>query len=484
MDKSKNWLIGGSLLLVSSIIVTLLIFVPGSELKGYNPWKFINKKKPHLDHSAFFEGKKFDDARDVTRACLNCHPDAASEVMKTAHFKFLGDEVTIPGRDKKVKIGKKNLLNNFCIGITGNWASCTKCHAGYGWKDANYDFTDRANVDCLVCHDWSGTYVKGSAGIPKKSVNLTLVAKNVGYPKRDNCGTCHINGGGGMGVKHGDIDNSLINASPNIDVHMGKYNLLCIDCHRTKKHQISGRAFSVSIDNRNGIGCISCHEGHVHSNEDITPHKKTVACETCHIPKFAKRAPTKTHWDWSKAGNPNRKDDIHKYLKIKGEFIYNQNITPEYYWFNLKTKRYLLGDKIDPGTITNINTPLGRITDWKSKIYPFKVHRAKQPYDRVNNYLLNPVTSGEGGFWHEFNWDKAFRLGEKATGLPYSGKYGFIRTDMYWPIEHMVMPSSKALTCKNCHEGGGQIDFKALGYNGDPGEEGGRADLKKMEGGN
>ena len=29
-------------------------------------------------------------------------------------------------------IGKKNVLNNFCIGVAGSQQSCDKCHAGYG----------------------------------------------------------------------------------------------------------------------------------------------------------------------------------------------------------------------------------------------------------------------------------------------------------------------------------------------------------------
>ncbi len=483
MSKNKNVLISGSLLAAISVIILLLSIFPARGNKGHNPWKKINKKRNHLDHTPFFKGKKFNNGQEVTRACLECHGNAAKEVMKTVHFKFTGDPVDIPGKKGKFEIGKRNLINNFCIGIRGNWSSCTKCHAGYGWKDASFDFNKEENVDCLVCHDWSGTYIKDKAGIPAKKVNLTTVAQKVGYPKRDNCSVCHINGGGGMGVKHGDLDISLINASPNVDVHMGKHNMLCIDCHRAKNHRIMGTAFSVSVNHKNGFGCMDCHQGHVHTNNDITPHEKTLACETCHIPKIAKRAPTKTHWDWSKAGNNMRKNDVHRYLKIKGEFVYNQNINPEYRWFNMEMKRYLLGDKIDPGKVTDINTPQGRISDWNSRIFPFKIHRAIQPYDRGNNYLLSPVTSGKGGFWHEFNWDKAFRLGEKATGLKYSGKYGFTRTDMYWPIEHMVTPRSQALTCDNCHENGSRIDWKALGYPGDPMNEGGRGDIAKMEGG-
>ena len=59
--------------------------------------------------------------------------------------KALGDETKVPGHEKKMKIGKKNLINNFCIGISGNQPSCTKCHAGYGWEDDSYDFESETN---------------------------------------------------------------------------------------------------------------------------------------------------------------------------------------------------------------------------------------------------------------------------------------------------------------------------------------------------
>jgi hypothetical protein len=117
---------------------------------------------------------------------------------------------------------------------------------------------------------------------------------------------------------------------------------------------------------------------------------------------------------------------------------------------------------------------MGDIKDESAKIWPFKVHRAKQPYDKVYNYLLQPVTSGEGGFWHEFNWDKALRLGAEITDIKYSGQYGFADTYMQWPLSHMVSPSHQALQCCNCHGEDSRMDWKALGYEGDPEKFGGR----------
>jgi octaheme c-type cytochrome (tetrathionate reductase family) len=480
----RDWLVGvGFTALI--IGIPLLIFLPrGSSAKVEDPWKTIEKHRVHLDHSPFFT-RSITRPQDVTRACLECHSKAAKNLMKTAHWKWEGDPVMVPGHKLPMKIGKKNLINNFCIAITGNWSTCTICHAGYGWEDENFDFNNEANVDCLICHDWSGTYAKGKSGFPREGVDLAAAARSVGYPKRDNCGVCHIYGGGGMGVKHGDLDNTLVHPSENIDVHMGKYNLLCVDCHKTVNHNITGKAYSVSVNHENGIQCTDCHVTEPHKDRRLNTHLSSIACQTCHIPTYAKKAPTKTDWDWSKAGDSSREESPHHYLKIKGEFIYDMNVVPEYFWFNLTSNRYIAGDKIDPGKITYLNSPRGDITDKKARIWPFKVHRAKQPYDKEYNYLLIPVTSGEGGYWHEFIWDKAFRLGEDVSGLKYSGNYGFTETYMQWPLSHMVSPARDALKCHDCHDTGSRMDWKALGYEGDPAKLGGREvnGLIKKEGG-
>jgi len=80
--------------------------------------------------------------------------------------------VQVEGWGEPVAIGKKNALNNFCIGVRSNWPGCTSCHADYGWEDESFDFSNQDAVDCLVCHDTTGTYVKGAAGYPLEGMNL------------------------------------------------------------------------------------------------------------------------------------------------------------------------------------------------------------------------------------------------------------------------------------------------------------------------
>jgi hypothetical protein len=148
---------------------------------------------------------------------------------------------------------------------------------------------------------------------------------------------------------------------------------------------------------------------------------------------------------------------------------------PEYFWYNgVVADRYLMGDSIDPDGVTAMNPPAGSIDDPDSLIMPFKVHRAIQPYDATYLYLLQPQTVGEGGFWEDFDWDQAFNLAAEVTGYPYSGEFGWVRTEMFWPITHMVTPGSQALECAECHGETGRLDWEALGYPGDPIEWGSR----------
>lgn len=472
MKNNKFIWISGLTVTLAVLIIPIIAFIPGDVKPANNPAENLPTHPQHTNHAELLSGP-FDSGSEVTQACLECHPDAASEFMQTTHWTWESEPVLLPDRDEPVTIGKKNSLNNFCIGIQSNWTGCTRCHAGYGWSDNTYDSTNQENVDCLVCHDQSGIYSKASSGFPADGVDLLSAAQSVGIPTRENCGACHFNGGGGNGVKHGDLDESLYFPADQQDVHMGELNFLCTDCHQTENHQIKGQGLSVSVSMENQVYCTDCHVTDLHEDQRINEHVQSVACQTCHIPNGATKDPTKMYWDWSTAGQ-DLSEDPHTYLKIKGSFVYENSFVPEYFWFNGIEDRYILGDPIDPDGSTEINILSGSINDADARIFPFKVHIAKQPYDSVNNYLVQPQTVGENGYWTTFDWDSAIRLGMETVGLPYSGEYGFTQTTMFWPTTHMVQPKENALLCADCHSPDGRLDWQALGYPGDPMTWGGR----------
>ena len=424
-------------------------------------------------HKDYFSGP-FNSPQEVTQECLNCHENTAKEIMNTNHWTWLNEEF-VDAKNNKVQMGKKNFINNFCIAVPSNYPRCTSCHIGYEWKDTSFDFSKEENVDCLVCHEQSGTYMKvpTGAGMPDAKVDLLVSAQSVGKTTRKNCGICHFDGGGGTGVKHGDMDNSLYDPKPETDVHMGALGFQCSDCHTAKEHKIMGASHGSMASGQNHIYCIDCHEGEIHTKKTINKHLNSVACETCHIPEFARVEPTKIWWDWSKAGQEKEavKDKYGKetYSKMKGEFVWAKNVIPAYKWYNGSASYYKFGDKINPDKVVMLNSLNGNINDPNAKIAPFKVMRGKQIYDSINNYLIIPKLFGLGGYWKTYDWNLASQLGMKEVNLDYSGSYAFIETEMYWPTNHMVVLKDKALKCTNCHGvKGDRLDWKSLGYSGDP----------------
>ena len=473
------------------------------------------------DHQKFEAlQKEFKSGPEVTQACLSCHTEAAQQIMATSHWTWSGEQSSL-NESLESRIGKgKQSINNFCIALASNEPRCTSCHIGYGWKDKTFDFSDETLVDCLVCHDTTKTYKKFpvDAGHPNyvakewpkgsgKMVpppDLGHVARNVGKPSRHTCGSCHFFGGGGEGVKHGDMDETLADPDYELDVHMAKegVNFNCIQCHTTRQHVIAGRYFTVpAVEKREHVlpgteehflACESCHDANPHPESKLNDHTDKVSCQACHIPTMARQRPTKMWWDWSKAGQMNeegkpfaKKEDLNGstipvYDTKKGEFIWAKNHVPEYAWFNGKADYTLMDDTIDDQTpgrdigersglydkidlnkpIVRINTLLGGYHDPNARIWPVKIHRGKQPYDPVNKTLAIPKLFGKpttDAYWAKYDWNKAITAGMAYSDRPYSGQYDFIQSSMTWPITHMVAPKEQALSCEECHQPQGRL---------------------------
>jgi len=429
----------------------------------------------------------FNRPEDVTKACLSCHNQAALQLHKTIHWTWKDPS------DPSGATGKGGLsVNNFCISVGSNEPRCTSCHIGYGWKDKNFDFSNTEAVDCLVCHEQTGTYKKfpSKSGYPVTNSTMfegkieflppdyNKVAQSVARPGRTNCGTCHFYGGGGDAVKHGDLDSSIAMPNKQLDVHMGKdgQNFSCSRCHSTRAHNIAGRVYSTPAamerkslledDQTTKIVCESCHGKHPHkSNQKANDHTDKVACQSCHIPTFARVNPTKMNWDWSVAGDKKRepkKDGFGKadYDPKKGSFVWKKNVVPQYEWYNGSIKGTTAKEVIDPTKVVRLSWPVGDMNDPNSRIYPFKVHTGKTPYDKVNKTMVIPKLFGSaesGAYWSTFDWGKAIEIGQAYNGLPYSGEYDFVDTEYVFPITHMVAPKDKAVACAECHTNNGRL---------------------------
>ena len=455
------------------------------------------KSSSTADHSKFEELEiDFKSGPEVTLACLKCHTEAAKQIHKTQHWTW---EYTNP--DTGQKLGKKHVINNFCTSVKSNNTFCSACHIGYGWADDGFDFSSEANVDCIVCHDTTGTYKKlpGLSGHPnyetmewpphsgkfRPPTDLKKIAQNVGPTSRKTCGTCHFYGGGGDAVKHGDLDSSLTNPGRYLDVHMDSegLNFTCSRCHVTDEHEVSGSRYKPtasdekgarvpgSLDPRNPTTCVACHGNTPHPDKmaKLNDHTRKLACQTCHIPAYARSTlQTKMSWDWSTAGKLDEqgqriqlKNSAGKvvYDSKKGTFSYDRYVVPEYQWFNGKVNFTLFGDKVSEDSVVKINEFQGDANDPDARIWPVRVFRGKQMYDKGLQTLAVLHTAGDddAAFWGNYDWDKAMEVGMHSAGSEYSGEFGFVSTEMSWPITHMVSPKEDALECEDCHSDAGRL---------------------------
>ena len=473
------------------------------ECKGcHHPWT--------PDHSKLVVLKDKPGPHDVTQDCLTCHPKVGQDLLGAAHWAWKGRSPNLVGQEHRKDVSLTSVVNNYCISIGANGPQCASCHAGYGPAKEGASAKDPASIDCLVCHDTTGTYKKdpARAGLPDPSVDLAAVAKKVGRPGRRECGSCHFESGGASNAKHGDLEPGLADPATGLDMHMGTLKMRCQECHTTTGHKIAGMSFTApALEGR--VRCEKCHGPTPHGvagplSRHLDDHLRAVACETCHIPTYAKATPTLLRRDFSVAGQdrPDKKDQYGKptYDKKFGALTWGRELTPTYLWFDGTRNVSLVGDKITPSAPVVLNAPVGEKRNPDARIFPFKVHTAKQPYDTENNVFAVPELVDN--YWVNFDWSKALTDGMKRVGVPYSGKYGFVETKMYSAIHHGVVPAKKALGCADCHaaeaitctrchqkaqamdlpehrrkvypEVKDSLDFKALGYPGDPAQVGGR----------
>ena len=449
------------------------------------------------DHHDFEQLREdFATGPEVTRACLGCHTEAAGQIHDTIHWTL---SFTHPETGQQ--LGKRHLVNNFCQGIASNWPRCTSCHAGYGWRDSDFDFAAEDQVDCLVCHDGTGTYRKfpTAAGHPPyeprrfppgsgelwQPPDLAAVARSVTEPDLRHCGSCHFYGGGGDGTKHGHLDSSLLDAPVSLDVHMSAEggDFECQRCHTAGGHEIAGsryhfqpsdsrgRAMPGDADRKLG-SCESCHGGEPHDRRGfgrLNRHADVLACTACHVPEFARGGvATKVWWDWSTAGRLGEDGEPYVQRNEQGKPVYDtkkgtlrwaENVVPSYRWYGGNILYTLPDEPIDPEGTVHLNRIAGDRSNARARIWPFKTMRGRQPYDTQREVLLLTHLFGQDddAFWRSFDWGDALRAGAEARDLAFSGDYGFVETAFHWPITHMVAPADASLACEGCHRRGGRM---------------------------
>jgi hypothetical protein len=165
------------------------------------------------------------------------------------------------------------------------------------------------------------------------------------------------------------------------------------------------------------------------------------------------------------------------YSKQKGCFIWKNNVRPTLRYFDGKWRRMMLNvNDVYTALPVDLASPTATYKTPGAKIYPFKLMVGNQPADKVSKRVLIPnlfgnTTTDPDAYWVSFDWQKALVTGAAYTGQPYSGQYEFVDTTMLLKVDHEIAPAEKALgmnnRCADCHTNN-QIDWKALGWAGDP----------------
>lgn len=418
--------------------------------------------------------------------CRSCHAQQANDVFAGGHYQWNG-AAPYNVNGSGAKQGKYvSSINSYCVNIIGNWrginaaraGACSACHVGRGLEpSATSSVAQLDNIDCLMCHQDGykrkfdptvGQMVPDPAAM---TITMDVAVQTVHRPTRATCLQCHAKAGGGDAVKRGDM--ALAQAATtdaSYDVHMAttRGNLKCTSCHTVKNHRIAGSGTDLRVvDLDVQMKCAQCHttkeSATGHATTKVNDHVARVACQTCHIPRYARNAAdtlateaTEIHRDWTHTHNTT--PPIHPARTSANDLL------PRYAFWNRYSNSGLLYDTpaLDPKTgAYPTSRPVGGINDVASKLYPFKYKTAYVPFATNRGQLIALDTSV---FFATGDSVAATQQGLVNMGYPATEPYAWVTSDTYQLITHTVPPKASVLQCASCHGSTSQMDLRALGY--------------------
>jgi hypothetical protein len=416
--------------------------------------------------------------------CLPCHTQEAKQVYASAHYQWRG-EALYRTNGPAVQGKKNNAVNSYCINILGNWDDCGTCHVGLGTKPSTLEVPTPAqlrNIDCLVCHQKEYKRIKvNDVFVPdtaSMTITLNRAVRTVHLPERSNCLSCHAKAGGGDAVKRGDLALATgSTADVRFDRHMSTAgaDLNCQACHVTRNHRIAGRGSDLrQTDLDVEMACSNCHTDKTtasgHSQAAINRHVARVACQTCHIPTYAKNASDTAANEATEISRTWLRSDSTA-APYHPATVKANNRVPKYRFWNRYSYNYVLRAtaRKDPATGGfPTSRPDGGVDDTSpdNKLYPFKYKTAVQPMRTSTRELIALDTSV---YFRSADAttraDTAVKAGLKNMGYPEDDAYHWVKTDTFQLLNHQVSPSGQALNCSACHGSTRRMDLKGeLGY--------------------
>jgi len=301
------------------------------------------------------------------------------------------------------------------------------------------------------------------------AITLEDAVQTVHLPERTNCLQCHAKAGGGDAVKRGDLAMASADTDDvQYDVHMSVSagDLKCQECHIFRNHRFAGKGSDIRpTDLDIHIACSGCHtnkaKSNGHSSSTINRHVVRVACQTCHIPYYAKDAndsvateATEIHRTWLSTSSP--------VAPYHPDSTKANNLIPKYRFWNRYSENYLLGNAVHKDPSTDgfpTSRPEGFVDDESldSKLYPFKCKTAEQPLLGETGQLIALDTKI---YFETAGPDLATSTGLVNMGYAGNEAYSWIITDTYQLLTHQISPASEALNCSDCHGNTARMDLK------------------------
>ncbi|WP_028579384.1 multiheme c-type cytochrome [Desulfogranum japonicum] len=397
---------------------------------------------------------------EVTAQCLSCHSKQGEEILHSSHWTWTRQRKTDTGLKK---FSKKNGLTAFALAAGANPNQCLTCHISSTPLEEDSDTTAAMNIDCLICHDTTGTYSRDNSA-QENEQDLAVLARKAGKTTIQNCMSCHGINARTQGEKmHGGIEN---------DIHLQPdgANLTCNTCHPAD----GGHAFQRTLKSKPGMrqttGCAVCHTETPHIQKQLNEHAEIIACGTCHIPTYGQSEAALLSWNWLQQGTP----DIYQAHDGRSSLLYSslgvlmaKNLRPVYLWDDGADQYYQRGEKVERDKPVILLGP-GKRT-MTSKITPFTVTFGTQFIDKKYRYLISPVLEQNSDL-HPLasNWDEAAQEGMNKLRLPFSGQTEIITTLTYSRLNHGVVPIEQTLDCMSCHGANSHMNWQQLGYESDP----------------
>lgn len=446
-------------------------------------------------------------AYEGPKTCVACHQQQALEMFGSVHYQEMGETPAVPNIDGPAGKGLNGarVMNSYCgTPTTSSRATCATCHVGNG-RLPSPELTQQQleNIDCMLCHQdaykrlpdgpyqtisFPGTNGLHTISAPiedatgfdyvpdqaKMTITVLEAARTVHLPTRASCLRCHAGAGGSDGGKRGDISTVTVNPPLTSDVHMSPQgaNLSCANCHSVGGHRVAGRGVDLRpTDAPQLLACANCHTDRPHGDFSSTTsssrdlHAGRVACQTCHIPTFAKDKSTEMERSWLGA------DFSMAACRGQGGWLPHEvrasNVIPTYRWFDGTS----LANSLDQVPVVNdageylLALPNGSVQSAGAKLYPMKLHRSDAAVQDSTGLLIPHSTFS---FFTSGDFAKAVADGQELSGL--GGAASVVPVQEYQTINHGVEASANALQCGACHSayatgGPARLNLQAdLGY--------------------